>query len=95
MSFYEFRYLHQTVEHCLTRPLPDNVDIAYHDRDTVVYAVNLPASVWAAVCMSTLDPYDNEVHRFNSHALRGDWIEAYIDSLQEAVPLVSAVRPAR
>jgi hypothetical protein len=86
MSFYKFQYLHQTVEHCLTRPLPNNVDIAYHDKDAIVYTVDLPASVFASVTMSTLDPYDNEIHRFNSDSLRADWIKEYVDSLLLAVP---------
>jgi hypothetical protein len=86
MAFYEFKYLHQTAEHCTKRPLPDNVSIAGVWEDTVVYSVDLPASVWAVVEMSITDPYRNTIERFPSPSLRADWIEARLDSLQRAIP---------
>jgi hypothetical protein len=76
MAFYEFKYLHQTAEHCTKRPLPDNVSIAGVWEDTVVYSVE----------MSITDPYRNTIERFPSPSLRADWIEARLDSLQRAIP---------
>ncbi len=90
MAFYEFKYLHATAEHCLKRPMPANVEVAYRDVDKIVYAVDLPASVWATVSMSTLDPFENEIHRFPSAGLRREWIDQWISerqsSLQQATP---------
>lgn len=86
MAYHEFRYLHQTVEHCMKVPTPDNVQVAYRDKDTVVYTVDLPASVFAAVTMSVRDPYDNAVHRFPTESLRQEWLDNYTDSVCLAIP---------
>jgi hypothetical protein len=86
MAMYEFRYLHQTVEHCLKRPKPSNVAVAYRDLQRIVYTVDLPASVWAAVAMDVDDPYDNELVTFPSDSLRAEWIDNYIDSLPLTIP---------
>jgi len=86
MAIYEFKYLHQTAEHCLKRPLPENVAIAGVWNDTILYAVDLPASVWAAVEMSISDPYCNTIERFPSPSLRDEYISARLDSLQLAIP---------
>lgn len=86
MAFYEFKYLHQTVEHCLQRPLPRNVEIAHRNGDLVIYSVDLPASVWAAVAMRDSDPYDNELVTFPSASLRAEWIDNYIDSQPQTIP---------
>lgn len=86
MNPKKFQYLHGTVEHCLTRPLPENVDIVYRDLDEVVYTVDLPASVWAVVTMSTSDKYDNTLETFPSAGLRHDWIEVYTKSRSAVSP---------
>ena len=80
MTPAKFQYLHATVDHCLTRPLPSNVTIWQRDLDEVVYTVDLPASVWAAVVISTTDKYDNTLSTFPSSGLRRDWLERYAES---------------
>jgi hypothetical protein len=82
----QFRYLHQTVEHCLQRPMPSNVKLVHRTGDRRVYTVDLPASVWAVVTVDELDDYDNDLHTFPSPSLRQEWIDNYIGSLQSARP---------
>jgi len=86
MDPVKFQYLHQTVEHCLTRPLPDNVDVAYRAYDEVLYTVDLPASVWATVTISDDDKYTNDLQTFTSPSLRQDWIDLYIRSRRSISP---------
>lgn len=90
---HEFKYLHQTVEHCLVRPLPGNVSLRHADNEIEVYAVDLPASVWAAVTVNQHDVYDNTIERFPSASLRDDWIGAELGSLRlDAAPTARAAR---
>lgn len=86
MAFYKYRYMHQTVEHCLKKPTPRNVVATYDFRDQIVYALDLPASVWMAVCVSKNDIYDNSRHAFPSPSLRQEWIDNYIGSQRLTVP---------
>lgn len=94
MAFYKHRYMNQTVEHVLKEPTPPNVTVAYRDDISMVYTVDLPASVWMAVTMPVSDPYSYTEHRFDSPSLRDEWLDNYIDSLQLATPS-RAARPAR
>jgi hypothetical protein len=87
MSFYEFNYLHATVEHCLKTPTPDNVVVAFTGHGRTVYFCDLPASVWAAVDISVDDPYDNELLTFPSAALRQEWLDRYLSLAAAAFPL--------
>lgn len=94
MAFYRHRYMNQTVEHCLKHPRPSNVNVPYIHDDTVVFYVDLPASVWMAVTTPVRDVYSYTEHRFDSPSLRDEWLDNYIDSLQSASPS-RAARPAR
>jgi hypothetical protein len=81
-----FRYIHQTVEHCMKTPTPSNVRVAHvNDRETV-YAVDLPASVWAIVKVSKDDMYDNDILPFPSASLRQEWLNNYINSSRTLSP---------
>lgn len=93
MAFYRHRYMNETVEHCLKEPTPENVKV-YRAGTSMVYTVDLPASVWMAVTMPVSDPYSYTEHRFESESLRREWLDNYIDSLQLAAP-GHAARPAR
>ena len=86
MAFYKHQYLHQTVEHCLKEPRPSNVTAIYTTPNSIVYAVDLPASVWMAVRVSKHDIYDNSLHPFASPSLRKEWIDNYIESQRVTVP---------
>jgi len=72
---YRFSYVHQTVEHCLRVPTPPNVTLIQRQRDCSVYAVNLPASVFALVVVDIDDPAVNSVRSFNTASLREEEIE--------------------
>lgn len=90
---HKFQYLHQTVEHCLRRPLPENVTLRHADNATEIYAVDLPASVWAAVTINQEDVYDNNIERFPSASLRDEWVDAELRSLRQyAAPTARAAR---
>jgi len=86
MAFYKHQYMHQTVEHCMKQPTPSNVSLAYSDRNTMVYTVDLPASVWMAVRINVHDHYDYERVPFPSAALRQEWIDNYISSRRVTIP---------
>ena len=86
MAFYKHQYMHQTVEHCMKQPRPSNVTEVYEFRDSIVYALDLPASVWMAVRVSKHDKYDHSRHPFPSPSLRKKWIDNYIESQRATVP---------
>lgn len=86
MAFYEHRYMHQTVEHCLKEPIPENVSVAATFKDQIVYNVDLPASVWAAVRMSRHDPWENELRTFESASLRQEWVDGWVLSRRMGFP---------
>jgi hypothetical protein len=81
---YTFTYLPTTVEHCMIEPTPRNVRIAYKDEVFVVYTVDLPASVWAAVSMPVHDPNAYSLNRFPSPSLRDDHVDELISSHKRA-----------
>jgi hypothetical protein len=71
---YRFTYLPTTVEHCMKTPTPTNVRVDYKDEAFVVYSVDLPASVWAAVSMPVHDPDAYVLKRFPSPSLRDEHV---------------------
>ena len=79
MAVYEFKYLHATVEHALSIPIPENVQLVFRNRDLAVYFVDLPASVWAAVAIRDDDPYQNTLETFPSATLRKEWLDGILE----------------
>jgi hypothetical protein len=75
---YKFTYLPVTVEHCMKQPTPPNVRVDYKDETYVVYAVDLPASVWATVSMPVHDPDAYVLRRFPSPSLRDDHVASLV-----------------